>query len=187
MKQKDSLDRLFERLEGTFDTVESSADHQKRFLAKLIAHQAESGLKLRPVVRTWWKPLSIAASVLLLITAGMFIQNYEPEIDGLASVSPKMEETQSFFTTVINNELETLKSFDNEDAELLIHNTLGRLADLESKYDNLKIDLVNSGNDKRVITAMINNFQNRIELLQQVIKTIEEIKTLKANKNETTI
>jgi len=34
---------------------------------------------------------------------------------------------------------------------------------------------------------MITNFQNRIDLLQEVIKTIEEIKTLKANKNETTI
>ena len=187
MKQKDSLDRLFERLEGKFDTVESPADHQKRFLAKLEADQAESKLKSSPIVRTLWKPLSIAATVLLLLTAGIFIQNYEPEVDGLASVSPKMEETQSFFTTVINDELETLKSFENEDTELLIHNTLGRLADLESKYDRLKIDLVNSGNDKRVIAAMITNFQNRIELLQQVTKTIDEIKTLKANKNETTI
>ena len=98
-----------------------------------------------------------------------------------------MEETQSFFTTVINEELETLKSFENEDTEILIHDTLGRLEALESEYDGLKIDLVNSGNDKRVISAMITNFQNRIDLLQEVIKTIEEIKTLKANKNETTI
>jgi hypothetical protein len=187
MNQKDSIDRLFERLEGTFDTNESPADHQKRFLAKLEAHNSDSKLESSPIFKTWWKPLSIAASVLLLITAGIFIQNYEPEVGGLASVSPKMEETQSFFTTVINAELETLKSFENEDTELLIHDTLGRLADLESKYDRLKIDLVNSGNDNRVISAMITNFQNRIELLQQVTKTIEEIKTLKANKNETTI
>jgi arginine decarboxylase-like protein len=187
MKQKDSIDQLFERLEGTFDLNESPAEHQKRFLAKLEANKAESKQKSRPIVATWWKPLSIAASVLLLITAGLFIQNYEVEVDGLAGVSPKMEETQSFFTTVINKELETLKSFENEDTELLIHNTLGRLADLESKYDRLKIDLANSGNDKRVVSAMITNFQNRIELLQQVIKTIDDIKTLKANKNETTI
>lgn len=187
MKQKDSIDRLFERLEGTFDTNEPLADHQKRFLAKLDAHTAESKLRSGPIVKNWWKPLSFAASVLLLITAGLFLQNHEPEVEGLASVSPKMEETQSFFTTVINEELETLKSFENEDTEILIHDTLGRLEALESEYDGLKIDLVNSGNDKRVISAMITNFQNRIDLLQEVIKTIEEIKTLKANKNETTI
>jgi len=184
MKQKDSIDHLFERLEGTFDLNESPAEHQKRFLAKLEVNKAESKLKSRSIVATWWKPLSIAASVLLLITAGLFIQNYEAEVDGLAGVSPKMEETQSFFTTVINEELENLKSFESEDTEILIHDTL---ADLESKYDRLKIDLVNSGNDKRVVSAMITNFQNRIELLQQVIKTIDDIKTLKANKNETTI
>ena len=51
----------------------------------------------------------------------------------------------------------------------------------------LKKDLVESGNDKRVIYAMITNFQNRIDLLQNVINTIEEIKTLKETENETTI
>jgi len=187
MKQKDSIEQLFERLEGTFDLNESPAEHQKRFLAKLEANKAESKLNSRSKVATWWKPLSIAASVLLLITAGLFIQNNETKTEGLASVSPEMEETQSFFTTVINEELETLKSFEDEETELLILDTLDRLEVLESEYDRLKIDLVNSGNDKRVISAMIANFQNRIELLQQVIETIEEIKTLKANRNETII
>jgi cobyric acid synthase len=51
----------------------------------------------------------------------------------------------------------------------------------------LKTDLVDSGNDKRVVYAMIKNFQNRIELLEQVIEKIEEVKNLNTNKNENTI
>ena len=98
-----------------------------------------------------------------------------------------MKETQSFFTTTINRELETLKSFDDEDSAALIDDTLKRLESLENEYEQLKTDLVESGDDKRVIAAMITNFQNRIELLQQVIQNIEEIKTLKANKNEAII
>lgn len=182
MKQKDTISQLFERLEGTFDTREAPKGHEKRFLEKLDAKEKQGKHK-----SNWWRPLSIAASVLILICAGIFLQDSEPEVEGLASVSPEMEETQSFFTTTINRELETLKSFEDEDSAALIDDTLKRLESLENEYEQLKTDLVESGDDKRVIAAMITNFQNRIELLQQVIQNIEEIQTLKANKNETII
>ena len=80
-----------------------------------------------------------------------------------------------------------MKDLENEDHKALIEDTMNRLNALEAEYDKLKVDLMESGNDKRVIAAMINNFQARIELLQQVNQTIEEINTLKANRNETTI
>ena len=182
MKQKDTIEQLFERLEGTFDIHETPAGHQRRFLEKVQAK------KKRPrTLPRWWGPMSIAATVVLLLGAGLFFQNNENEPEGLASVSPEMEQTQSFFTTVISEELETLKSFENEDTKILIEDTLKRLEVLETEYDQLMTHLVESGNDKRVISAMITNFQNRIELLQQVIVNIEEIKTLKANRNETII
>jgi len=182
MKQRDSLEQLFERLEGTFDVHETSANHQRRFLEKLSTNRTVAKRKL-PI----WKPLSIAASIVLLVCAGIFLQTDDTEVEGLASVSPEMEQTQSFFTTAISQELETLKSFEDADTKALVEDTLERLETLESDYDQLKIDLTESGNDKRVISAMIANFQNRIELLQQVIENIEEIKTLKANRNETII
>jgi len=182
MKQKDTIEQLFDRLEGTFDIHETPAQHQKRFLEKLEARESGGHKKAN-----WWRPLSIAASILLLICAGIFLPEHESKTEGLAAVSPEMEQTQSFFTTTINQELETLKSFEGEDAKVLIEDTLQRLQALEREYDQLKTDLVESGDDKRVIAAMIANFQNRIELLQQVIENIEEIKTLKANRNETTL
>ena len=49
---------------------------------------------------------------------------------------------------------------------------------LENKYEQLKEDLSESGDDSRVIYAMISNFQNRIDLLQNVLQKIEEIKPL---------
>ncbi|MBX2828151.1 MAG: hypothetical protein KTR22_08310 [Flavobacteriaceae bacterium] len=186
MKQKDDIDLLFERLEGSFDLQETPDGHQKRFLRKLEGNE-QGHSKATSSKRSWWKPLSIAASILLLVSVGLLFQKEDQPVDPLASISPEMEETQSFFVTAINQELETLKSFENEETKTLIDDTLARLQTLETEYDSLKLDLVESGQDKRVIAAMISNFQNRIELLQQVIETIEEIETLKANRNETTI
>ena len=98
-----------------------------------------------------------------------------------------MEQTESFFVSTINAELRTLKSFESPETEALVKDALSQITILETQYEALKTDLVNSGNDQRVIHAMINNFQSRIDLLEQVIETIEQIKTLKANRDETTI
>ena len=69
----------------------------------------------------------------------------------------------------------------------MVQDALEQLENLENKYEILKLDLVESGNNKRVIYAMIKNFQNRIDLLEQVISTIEEVKKLKTLKNENKI
>lgn len=176
------IDKLFENLEGSFDIHESPTGHQKRFLDRL--NEAE-----KPAVKklNWWKPLSIAASIAVLIAVGSVFINQEPIETDLASVSPEMKETQSFFTETINKELQTLQNINNPEAKGLVDDALEQIDILEEKYQELKLDLAESSNDKRVIYAMISNFQNRIDLLEQVIEKIEEIKTLKAYRNETTI
>ncbi|MBL4662716.1 MAG: hypothetical protein JKY22_03970, partial [Flavobacteriaceae bacterium] len=119
MKQKDSLEELFDRLEGTFDVHETPSNHQRRFLEKLETNRTTTQRKFNI-----WKPLSIAASVILLVFAGIFFQNDDSEVEGLASVSPEMEQTQSFFTIAISQELETLRSFEDADTKALIEDTL---------------------------------------------------------------
>ncbi|MBZ0326678.1 MAG: hypothetical protein K8F54_03675 [Altibacter sp.] len=179
---KEYIHTIFKRLEGTFDVEETPSGHQKRFLEKL---HAEKHTRNNP---KWWKPLSIAASVLVIFGIGFtFLNTPSIEAAELASVSPEMEQTQTFFTTTINKELQTLKNFDAPETKALVDDALKQMEVLEVQYEKLKVDLVESGNDKRVIYAMITNFQSRIELLEQVITTIEEVKNLNNTKNETTI
>ena len=61
---------------------------------------------------------------------------------------------------------------------------MAQLKTLEADYEKLKTDLGKSGNDKRVIYAMINNFQTRIDILQNVLSGIEQIKELKTQNDE---
>lgn len=183
MKQKDNIDELFSRLEGSFDLEETPEGHQKRFMDRLQALERRS----EPKSYKWWKPLSVAASIAILLTLGFFNMNNMEGVSDLASISPEMERTQSFFITTINQEIEKLKSFEDADSQKLVDDALKSLEVLEQNFERLKLDLAQSGNDKRVVAAMIANFQSRIEILEQVLITIDEIKTLKANRNETTI
>ena len=165
-----------------FQTQQPAEGHQLRFIKKLENLQYEKKEKFN-----FWRPFSIAASFLILIYMGFTLLYQQPTQADLASVSPEMEQTQNFFTTTINNELANLKNEISPLTQTIIDDALLQMENLEKEYDNLKTDLVKSGNDKRVIYAMITNFQNRISLLENVLKQIEIIKELNTKKNENTI
>jgi len=184
----DNLNNLFKNLEKDFDVETPGLGHQQRFLDKLN-NQKDSIVLMAKPQRNFWKPLvSIAASIVLLISLFIGFQ-----IDGnskdLASVSPEMAKTQDFFTNVITNELEKLNSEETPEFQELIVDALFQIKILEENYEQLKLDLTESGDDKRVIFAMINNFQNRIDLLQNVVEQIDNLKqqNIKQNENSTTI
>ena len=66
----------------------------------------------------------------------------------------------------------------------LVVDALFQIELMEQNYIKLKKDLTTSGNDKRVISAMISNFQDRIDILNNVLNQIEELKTEKTIDNE---
>ena len=188
MKQ-DNLKSLFEGLKDDFDIENPDLGHQQRFLAKLQQGQDQ---KLAdnmgfPLKRNLWRPfIGIAASIALLFSVFVVMQQ-DPEINDLASVSPEMSETQDFFTVAIAEELNKLESERSPETENLIKDALAQMSILETEYEALKLDLSESGDDNRVIYAMITNFQNRIELLQSVLENIEIVKQLKQDPNENSI
>lgn len=183
MMQKDTIDELFDNLKGEFDINEPNKNHELRFLDKLKTNDVVA-INSKKTPGFNWKPfLAIAASVVICLSVFMTMQN-EPEALDLASVSPELSETQDFFTATIENELKKLNKERSPLTEQIITDALEQIQILETNYQNLKTDLTESGNDQRVIYAMITNFQNRIDILNTVLEQIETIKELKINTNE---
>ncbi len=187
MMSKDNIDKLFENLNNDFDIEVPNLGHQQRFLDKLNSEDkiASAGSPKRSL----WKPIISVAASLVLMFALFFGTQQEASAKDLASISPEMAETQNFFTTAISYELAKLNNETSPETKILVDDALKQIETLESEYELLKEDLTESGDDKRVIYAMISNFQNRIDLLQNVLQKIEEIKQLKqtTNENSTTI
>ncbi|WCO03043.1 hypothetical protein [Psychroserpens ponticola] len=181
--EKDQIDTLFGRLEKEFDINSPNSGHQNRFLDKL--KQQHTIADNHSHKTSYWKPfLAVAASIVLCFSIFTFMQQTEPDIKDLASVSPELSKTQDFFTLAIENELATLETERSPITEELINDALKQLRVLEGNYEKLKKDLTESGDDKRVVYAMISNFQNRIDVLEQVLKTIEEVKLFKDNESK---
>ncbi|MFH4965643.1 hypothetical protein V8G69_11625 [Gaetbulibacter sp. M235] len=184
--KKDNIDNLFEELRSEFDFENPSLGHQERFLSKLKNQNSETVQKASSQ-SNFWKPfLSIAASLLIWFSIITLLKP-SGEIKDLASVSPEMTQTQNFFTSAISEELAKLNIERTPETEVLINDALKQMKILEKEYESLKIDLTESGDDKRVIYAMITNFQTRINILKNVLETIENVKQLKQNNNENSI
>ncbi|WP_108868396.1 hypothetical protein [Aquimarina aquimarini] len=182
----DEIEKLFERLEGQLDIHEPSGNHKVHFLEKL--QQQNKVVQLQPKKINWYKPLMIAASIIVLfgLATISFIPDQKEEID-LANVSPKMQETQSFFTSAIQLQLEEIDKISSQETKELVLDAMKQLEKMETDYETLKKDLFHSGNDKRVISAMINNFRKRANLLDEVLQKINDINEFKLSKNENSI
>ena len=181
MENKD-IDKLFRNQD--FDVSEPASGHQERFFEKL---KEQSPPSKKGKLRSLWTPLlAVAAGLLLIIMlAGNFIGfGFTNNSGDLANVSPEMKETQLFYSRLIKTELAKVNDVKSPETEAMVNDALAQMEKLDLEYEKLRKDLVKSGQDKRVIFAMVSNLQQRIDILNNVLSKIEEIKQLKNPKNE---
>ena len=172
----DNLNDIFKRLENKFDIEEPTIGHFNRFEDKLNANKTKNKFYFLPYI-------AVAASIILIF--GVWLgASFSTNGMELATISSEMEDTQNYFITTIEKELEAIEKERNKDTEQLISDALDQLNKLETQYQNLTLELKESSEDKRVIYAMISNFQQRIDVLQDLLIQIENIKQLKKQNNE---
>ena len=153
-----------------FDIKSPHAGHLERFQNKLKANKSKKSIS--------WKWMSAAASIVLLL--GFSLGSYhEKKQYNLADVSPKMQEVQSYFVATINQELKEIEATRSLETESIIEHALEELEELEETFQVFVKDLKNKANQKRIIAAMIDNYQQRLQVLENVMQQIENIKNSK--------
>ncbi|WP_297694113.1 hypothetical protein [uncultured Eudoraea sp.] len=178
MNEDRKIEELFKTLQGSFDTEEPGEGHEERFLQKLS--NSKGVVRLAPKKNNWWRPLSIAASIMLLFAVGASLYTSRPSIEEqVAKISPEVSQTQFYFANLIEGQINDLVNESTPETKKLVDDTLLQLNKLEINYKKLEQDLINGGNSKLILSAMITNFQTRIDLLQEVMDKIENIKTFK--------
>lgn len=165
--------------------------HEARFMERLDREMPPS----RNNSRVWI--LSIAASVLVLVSVGVFfftttdnpipaenaVVDAQQEDDegtiSLGDLSPDLEKVENYYLASINLELSKLEvSPDNKE---LVDTYMEQLAELNREYQQLNKELNTFGPNDQTISALIKNLQLRLELLQ---KLKEKLNQIKSSKNE---
>ena len=178
------IELLFKNYNGSFDTEVPEMGHRERFLARLEAGHGIANIQGKR--KSWFTPLSIAASVAVFIAVGIGMYMYSPlSIDEqVANISPEVANTEYYFASLIEEQVRDLQNESTPETQQLIGDTMLQLQKLENNYKGLERDLLDGGNSKLILSAIITNFQTRIDLLQEVLEKIETIKNLKKQNDE---
>lgn len=161
--------------ENEFDFHEPHSGHMQRFEKRLQGAQ--------PQKRTSWRWMSVAASIVLLLGfyLGYNVQTAAPTLGG---VSEKMEEVETYFVNTINFEIKELEKSRTLDTEEVIEKALERIEKLEDDYKAFIEELTNNGEQRQIIHEMIQNYQKRLDILQNTLQQIELIKNQKTLDDE---
>jgi len=163
-----------------FDSFEPSSDHMTRFREKLIpAHQSlyariPYGLKIAAIL------ILVAITSILVFEQAQkyYISRQKP----LEKILPgEYKEARIYYTSQIKQkytEIDQLNISDPERNEIVFK----ELKEMDRLFQSLLRDLKTNPSDERVLSAMINHYQMKLDIMGQIIEQLE-----KANQINSTI
>ena len=164
--------------------------HEERFLEKLQQSLPED----KKPNRAWMK---VAASIIVILSVGVgyFLLNENNIIKNtvvgndpinekqteftFGDLSPDLKKVENYYVANINLELAKLEV--SPDTKDLIDGFMEQLNNLNLEYKTLNAELKELGPNEQTITALIENLQLRLQLLQKLKRKLNE---LKLSKNE---
>jgi hypothetical protein len=176
-KTHDPIEKLFENFENQWDIQELPHHHHERFLNKQ---------KSRNQTKSTWYQISIAASILLLVGLFFLLNKNEPTKD-FKLASAETQRTDSVFSAMVQNELIQIKEKKSPLNEKIVNDALKQMQQMDADYEKIKRELVENGENKQIIYAMIHNFKTRIEFLENVLKQLDNTEKLNTTNHEKTI
>ena len=164
---------------NSFDSAEPSTEHFNRFRAKL----SPASLPIYARIPNWIK---VAAVLIFVAVSSIMVfeqaqQYYAKRQNPMKEIIPsEYFEAQVYYTSQIKekySEIDQLNSLDPERNEILFT----ELKEMDKMFQALLKDLQTNPSDERVLSAMINHYQMKLEVMGQIINQLE-----KANKINST-
>jgi hypothetical protein len=178
----ENLENKIMRNRTAFDNAEPGDGHYDRFIQKL-GHISQS--------RKYSIPYYIKVAVVLLLVSISSILVYETVINprferniySFGKLSPEYREVEDYFIRTINVKYNNLQNLDLED-EIQKDMILKELNEMDKIYQSLSKELENDPNNERLINAMIQHYQLKLEILTDLTNQLEIIKNAISNNNQ---
>jgi hypothetical protein len=155
--------------------------HEDRFRQKL-----ERLPKQAPVRKIRFRhALQVAASLAIILTSAILLVRSFESGDQLAKeeIPEAVVEANIYFTSQVDARYDEIKEFEfteKEEKDLL----LKELQDLEDHHQQLMKDLEANPGDERVVNALIRHYQLKLEVMDQIITQLNQIKSEISEKDE---
>lgn len=137
----------------------------------------------------WMRRLKVAAAVAALVVVsciiGFKMGSSAAEAKSLADISPEYADMEKYFNREINEKMARLASYQQDGF------VRPDIQELDAVYEGLKKELEQAptGEEDKVVQAMINNYQMKIDILEHVLDKVQttEQTNLKTEENEVSL
>ncbi len=130
--------------------------------------------------------LKIAASIIIFV-AGFSVNKilYSPKNQQLTDLPTEIKEAEVYYSMQLNSKWKELKVFATQYPDIELE-TQNEIAQLDSIYASLKNDLKDNIDNQEVIEAMIQNYQVKLKVLEDILFYLSK-KNQKNDEKKTTI
>jgi hypothetical protein len=179
-----SIDDIIRSNKDFFEDAEPSEGHLERFNRKLEIKFQKNTIK-RSIVPYLLK----AAVVTLLITLSSlwtwdhFIRTGSSRMT-LGQVSPQYKEVENYYVHQVNlmeGEIVNVDLKNNPAQKIML---VKEMKSMDSTYVSLQKELKANPNDERIITAMIEHYQTKLEVMTYIVNQLKTIRNDNQNKKE---
>ncbi|GAB4235222.1 MAG: hypothetical protein Tsb0034_09290 [Ekhidna sp.] len=140
-----------------------------------IDHKLSKKNNLLP---TMWK----VAAVLFLVSTIYLIVDKKNEVSNKPQLSQEFVQAEDYYISLISERKKLIKEQLSEEQEEMF---LYDINQLDSMYTELKKTYQTNASNDRVVDAMINNLQLRLDILNKQLEILENIKNQNNETNST--
>ena len=180
----DELNKIFTEHHAEFED-EPRAGHLDRFEKKL---RMEESKRKKWDMSPFMKVAAVLVIVLLSANLYVYIRNPKPKVQEAAVVKSDLGEATFYYTNSINNGIRDLEQMAKEG--IGSHKELVQikheLSEMDSMFVTLQKEYKSNPNDERIINAMIEYYQTKLDIVNTIKTDLENVKQLKNKRNENT-
>ena len=180
----DDLEKLILNNQHSFQDEEPPEGHFERFEARLLkASKPSSKIVFRPLLKI---AAAVIFALLVVNQARIYFLPEKNETVSLGSISPEYREVEFYYTNSIQTGMQQWQNLKNEgvisesDEQMMQKEQ----AEFDQMYQKLIADLKANPDDERVINAMLEYYQARMNVISLVINKLKEVKQQKYPNHE---
>ncbi len=179
-----TIDDIIRENKDFFDGAEPSEGHFERFKMKL-----EERFSSHVVKRSIVPYLLKAAVVTLLVTlSSLWTWDHflKPGRDRmtLGQVSPQYREVENYYVHQVNLVENELVNIDLKNSPEQKEMLFTEMKSMDSVYVSLQKELKANPNDERIINAMIEHYQTKLEVMTYIVNQLKSIRNENQNREE---
>ena len=178
----DKIDKILVEHHAEFEE-EPNEGHFSRFEAKLkplATNQKGVHFSL------FLKVASVLVIILLSANLIVYLQNPKTDIKKTAVIKSDLGEASFYYTSRINKGIRDLEMMSKEGigSKKEIVQIKHELAEMDSLFVNLQQEYKANPNDERIINAMIEYYQTKLDIVNTIRTDLENVKKLKSKYHE---